>query len=67
MVSTDQELVMLMDCISTTVDQPASFRMLEIVDAGGQPQFHEILPIFFDTFLSMSLSFDSSMTYPPGL
>ena len=45
-MSTDRELVMLMDRISTTVDQPASFRLLEIVDAGGQPQFHEILPIF---------------------
>ena len=45
-ISTDRELVMLMGRISTTVDQPASFRLLEIVDAGGQPQFHEILPIF---------------------
>ena len=45
-ISTDQELVKLMDSISTTVDQPAFFRLLEIVDAGGQPQFHEILPIF---------------------
>ena len=46
LISTDQDLVKLMDRISTTVDQPASFRLLEIVDAGGQPQFHEILPIF---------------------
>ena len=46
LISTDQDLVKMMDRISTTVDQPASFRLLEIVDAGGQPQFHEILPIF---------------------
>ena len=45
-ISTDQELIKLMEHLSTTVVQPASFRLLEIVDAGGQPQFHEILPIF---------------------
>ena len=32
--------------ISTTEDPVATFRMLQIIDSGGQHQFHEILPIF---------------------
>ena len=45
-IATDEELVKLMGQISTTVDPVAAFRMLQIIDSGGQPQFHEILPIF---------------------
>ena len=45
-VSTDQELVKLMDQFSTTVNSVACFRLIQIIDAGGQPQFHEILPVF---------------------
>ena len=45
-ISTDQELVKLMDGLSTTADPLACLRLLQMVDAGGQPQFHEILPIF---------------------
>ena len=44
-IATDEELVKLMGQISTTVDPVAAFRMLQIIDSGGQPQFHEILPI----------------------
>ena len=46
-LSTDEDLVRLMDRLSKrSMDSLAAFRLLEIVDAGGQPQFHEILPIF---------------------
>ena len=45
-VTTDEELVKLMGQLSTTVDPVAAFRLLHIIDSGGQPQFHEILPIF---------------------
>ena len=46
-ISTDRELVKLMGQLSTTVDDPlAFFRLLQMIDAGGQPQFHEILPVF---------------------
>ena len=45
-LSTDEELVKLMDQLSTTVDPLATFRILQIIDSGGQPQFHEVLPIF---------------------
>ena len=45
-ISTDRELVKLMGQLSTTVDPLAFFRLLQIIDAGGQPQFHEILPVF---------------------
>ena len=45
-ISTDRELVKLMSQISTTVDPLAFFRLLQMIDAGGQPQFHEILPVF---------------------
>lgn len=46
--ATDNRLIQAMDQLSSRVDkQPlASFRMLQIIDSGGQPQFHEILPIF---------------------
>ena len=45
-ISTDRELVKLMDQLSTTVDTLAFFRLIQMIDAGGQPQFHEILPVF---------------------
>ena len=45
-IAIDKELVKLMDQLSTTADPLAAFRMLQIIDSGGQPQFHEILPIF---------------------
>ena len=45
-IATDKELVELMGQISTTADPVTVFRMLQIIDSGGQPQFHEILPIF---------------------
>ena len=45
-ISTDQELVKMMGQLSTTVDPLAFFRLLQMIDAGGQPQFHEILPVF---------------------
>ena len=45
-ISTDEELVKLMDQLSTTVAPLTAFRIIQIIDSGGQPQFHEILPIF---------------------
>ena len=45
-ISTDQELVTMMDELSRNVSPRAAFRILQIIDSGGQPQFHEILPIF---------------------
>ena len=47
-ISTDQELVKMMDQLSPTVkvNPLGCFRMIRISDAGGQPQFHEILPVF---------------------
>ena len=45
-ISTDEELVKLMDQLSTTVDPLTAVRILEMIDCGGQPQFHEILPVF---------------------
>ena len=45
-ISTDEELVKLMDQLSTSVDPLTAFRILEMIDCGGQPQFHEILPVF---------------------
>ena len=45
-ISTDRELVKLMGQLSTTVNPLAFFRLIQMIDAGGQPQFHEILPVF---------------------
>ena len=47
-VTTDDELVNLMDEFSAGEnDYPLpALRMLQIIDSGGQPQFHEVLPIF---------------------
>ena len=36
----------MMDELSRNVSPQAAFRILQIIDSGGQPQFHEILPIF---------------------
>ena len=61
-ISTDKELVKLMDGLSTTADPLACLRLLQMVDAGGQPQFHEFCLSSCATFLSMSLSFGSVTT-----
>ena len=45
-ISTDEELVKMMDELSRSVHPLTAFRILQIIDSGGQPQFHEILPIF---------------------
>ena len=45
-ISIDEELVTMMDELSRNVSPRAAFRILQIIDSGGQPQFHEILPIF---------------------
>ena len=45
-ISTDEELVKMMDELSRSVHPLAAFRIIQIIDSGGQPQFHEILPIF---------------------
>ena len=45
-ISTNEELVKLMDHLSTTVSPLTFFRLIQIVDCGGQSQFHEIIPIF---------------------
>ena len=45
-ISTDEELVKLMDQLSTNVAPLTTFRIIQIIDSGGQPQFHEILPVF---------------------
>ena len=45
-IFTDEELVKLMDQLSTTVDPLTAFRILEMIDCGGQPQIYEILPVF---------------------
>ena len=45
-ISTDQELIKLMDNVSTKVHPRLAFKILQIIDSGGQSQFHEILPIF---------------------
>ena len=45
-ITTDKELITMMGQISTATDPLSIVRVLHIVDSGGQPQFHEILPIF---------------------
>ena len=45
-ISTDREIVKLMGQLSTTVEPLASFRFIQMIDAGNQPQIHEILPVF---------------------
>ena len=45
-ITTDKELIKMMGQISTTTDPLSIIRILHIIDSGGQPQFHEILPIF---------------------
>ena len=42
-ITTDEELVALIEQSSRHI---ASYRMFQITDSGGQPSFHEILPIF---------------------
>ena len=44
-ITTDEELVALIE--QSSGSKPiASYRMFQITDSGGQPQFHEMLPIF---------------------
>ena len=45
-ITTDKELVEMMGQMSNTTDPLSFVRILHIIDSGGQPQFHEILPIF---------------------
>ena len=45
-VAIDEDLVKLMDRVSATEIPLADFHLLQMIDSGGQPQFHEILPIF---------------------
>ena len=44
--STFEEMVQLVDQYSRTGDSITSYRKLYLIDSGGQPQFHEILPAF---------------------
>ena len=44
-ITTDEELVALIEQSSSS-RAIASYRMFQITDSGGQPQFHEMLPIF---------------------
>ena len=44
-ITTDEELVALID--KSSGSKPIAFyRILQIIDSGGQPQFYQILPIF---------------------
>ena len=66
-ISTDQELVKLMGQLSNTVDPLACFRLIQMIDAGGQPQFHEILPVFLRNLSYYIFIFrlcDDLATYP---
>ena len=47
-ISTEEELVKLMDHLPTTAHaRPlAFFKLLRMIDCGGQPPFHEMLPVF---------------------
>ena len=45
-ISMDEELVKLMDHLSTNVHPRACFKLIQMIDCGGQSQFHEVLPIF---------------------
>ena len=66
-MSTDRELVKLMGQLSTTVDPLACFRLIQMIDAGGQPQFHEILPVFLRNLSFYIFIFrlcDDLATYP---
>ena len=45
-ISTHEDLMQLMDeCSMSDKDLP-TFRKINLIDSGGQPQFHEVLPIF---------------------
>ena len=45
-ISTKGDLAELMDSFSTSGNTLTSIHKLQIIDSGGQPQFHEILPKF---------------------
>ena len=45
-ISTKGDLAELMDSFSTSGNTVTSVHKLQIIDSGGQPQFHEILPKF---------------------
>ena len=45
-ITTDRELIKMMEQMSNTTDPLTRIRILHIIDSGGQPQFHEILHIF---------------------
>ena len=66
-ISMDQELVKLMDHLSTNVHPRVCFRLIQMIDCGGQSQFHEVLPIFMRKLSFYMFVFrlcDELATYP---
>ena len=45
-ISTHDDLVQLMDDYLDLDEALPTFRKLHLIDSGGQPQFHEVLPVF---------------------
>ena len=45
-ISTHEDLMQLMDKYSMSDKDMPTFRKINLIDSGGQPQFHEVLPIF---------------------
>ena len=45
-ISTHEELMELLDEISDLDEPSPVFRKVNLIDSGGQPQFHEVLPVF---------------------
>ena len=45
-ISTHEELMELLDEISKSDEALPVFRKVKLIDSGGQPQFHEVLPVF---------------------
>ena len=45
-ISTHEELMELLDEISDLDEPSPVFRKVKLIDSGGQPQFHEVLPVF---------------------
>ena len=45
-ISTHEELMELLDEISKSNEALPVFRKVKLIDSGGQPQFHEVLPVF---------------------
>ena len=63
-VALDDEVVKLMDKFSTTAEPLATFNnMLQVVNSGGLPQFHEIFPILLSFFIFVFRLCDELCTY----